>query len=183
MTLPRVLVPMTGRDPHEQHRTATPLDLLFDLTFVIAFAQAASQAAHYLEEGHTTTAIAGFAIAVFAVTWAWINLSWLASAYDTDDVAYRVAVFVEMVGVLIMALGLPAFFHSLDAGEHIDNAVMVAGYIVMRVATIALWLRAARQDRARSRIALTYAPGSGSRRSAGSPSSWQIPRYRSRSGS
>lgn len=28
--------PMTGRDPHERHRVATPLALLFDLTFVVA---------------------------------------------------------------------------------------------------------------------------------------------------
>lgn len=28
---------MTGRDQHEPYRTATPLELLFDLTFVAAF--------------------------------------------------------------------------------------------------------------------------------------------------
>jgi low temperature requirement protein LtrA len=28
---------MSGRDPHEQHRTVTPLELLYDLTFVVAF--------------------------------------------------------------------------------------------------------------------------------------------------
>ena len=37
---------MSGRDPHEPHRVATPLELLFDLTFVIAFGVAASQLAH-----------------------------------------------------------------------------------------------------------------------------------------
>ena len=36
---------MSGRDPHESHRVATPLELLFDLTFVIAFGVAASQLA------------------------------------------------------------------------------------------------------------------------------------------
>ena len=39
---------MSGRDPHEPHRVATPLELLFDLTFVIAFGVAASQLAHML---------------------------------------------------------------------------------------------------------------------------------------
>ena len=39
---------MGGRDPHEENRTATPLELLFDLTFVIAFGLAASQLAHAL---------------------------------------------------------------------------------------------------------------------------------------
>ena len=47
---------MTGRDPHEAHRAATPLELLFDLVFVVAFSQIASQAAHYLELDHVSTA-------------------------------------------------------------------------------------------------------------------------------
>ena len=45
-------VPMTGRDPNEAHRTATPLELLFDLCFVVAVAQAASALHHDLAEGH-----------------------------------------------------------------------------------------------------------------------------------
>ena len=51
---------------------------------------------------------------MFAVTWAWINFSWFASAYDTDDWIYRLTTMVQMVGVLILALGLPEMFESLD---------------------------------------------------------------------
>ena len=36
--------PSSGRDPDEAHRTATPLELLFDLTFVVAFGIAAERA-------------------------------------------------------------------------------------------------------------------------------------------
>ena len=147
---------MVGRDPNEPNRTATPLELLFDLTFVVAFSQAGAQTAHLLELGHWAPAITGFLFAVFAIWWAWINYSWLASAYDNDDIFFRVATMVEMLGVLMLALGLPALFHSLDEGEHVDNGVVVAGYVVMRVATIALWLRAAKHDTARRRTALTY---------------------------
>jgi hypothetical protein len=39
---------LTGRNPGEEHRTATPLELLFDLTFVVAFGIAANELAHYL---------------------------------------------------------------------------------------------------------------------------------------
>jgi low temperature requirement protein LtrA len=148
---------MVGRDPNEPHRASTPLELLFDLTFVVAFSQAGAQTAHLLELGHWAPAIGGFLFAVFAIWWAWINYSWLASAYDNDDIFFRVATMVEMLGVLVLALGLPDLFHSLDAGEHVDNGVVVAGYVVMRVATIALWLRAAKHDAARRRTALTYA--------------------------
>ncbi|MDQ0895571.1 low temperature requirement protein A [Agromyces ramosus] len=148
---------MTGRDPNEAHRSATPLELLFDLTFVVAFSAAGAQTAHLLELGHWMPAIGGFLFAVFAIWWAWINYSWLASAYDNDDIFFRVATMVEMLGVLVLALGLPALFHSLDEGEYVDNGVVVAGYVVMRVATIALWLRVAKHDAARRRTALTYA--------------------------
>jgi low temperature requirement protein LtrA len=147
---------MTGRDPAESHRSATPLELFFDLTFVIAFSQAGSQAAHLLELGHFMPAIIAFSFAVFAISWAWINYSWLASAYDNDDVYFRVATMVAMIGIILIALGMPEFFTSIDGGEDIDNRVVVVGYIVMRIATIALWLRAARHDPAHRRAALTY---------------------------
>ncbi|GAA4368379.1 low temperature requirement protein A [Agromyces bauzanensis] len=148
---------MTGRDPDEPHRAATPLELFFDLTFVVAFSQAGAQTAHLLELGHWGPAIGGFAFAVFAIWWAWINYSWLASAYDNDDIFFRVATMVEMLGVLVLALGLPDLFHSLDEGRHVDNGVVVAGYVVMRVATVTVWLRAAKHDASHRRTALTYA--------------------------
>lgn len=148
---------MRGRDPHEAHRVATPLELLFDLTFVVAFGVAASQFAHLLAEGHIGGAIAGFSFATFAVSWAWINFSWFASAYDTDDWVYRLTTMVQMVGVLILALGVPQLAASIDHGGHLDNRIVVAGYVVMRFAMVAQWLRAARQDPARRAACLTYA--------------------------
>ncbi len=151
------IVRMTGRDPNESHRAATPLELLFDLTFVVAFGQAGEQMAHLLAEGHVWAAIGGFTFAMFAICWAWINFTWFASAYDTDDWFFRIATMVEMVGVIILALGLPTMFHAVDSGEGTGNGVIVAGYVVMRLAMIALWLRVAKQDKLRRRSALTYA--------------------------
>ena len=51
---------------------------------------------------------------------------------------------VQMIGVVILALGLPALFESIDEGEYVDNVVIVAGYVVMRVGLLFQWLRAAR---------------------------------------
>lgn len=157
MTVNHLFTRMTGRDPHEAHRSATPLELLFDLVFVVAFSQIGTQMAHYLELGHTGTAVLGWWFATFAAAWAWINYSWLASAYDTDDVYFRLATMVVMIGVLIVALGVPSVFDSIDEGQILDNGVMVAGYVIMRVATVALWLRVAREDPRRRRTALAYA--------------------------
>jgi low temperature requirement protein LtrA len=148
---------MHGRDPNQDHRAATPLELLFDLTFVIAFGTAANELAHYLAEGHVAAGVIGFAYATFAIAWAWINFSWFASAYDTDDWVFRLVTMVQMVGVLVLALGLPALFASIDRGAIVDNSIMVAGYILMRVAMVFQWLRAARQDPERRSACLTYA--------------------------
>jgi low temperature requirement protein LtrA len=148
---------MSGRDPDELHRVATPLELLYDLTFAVAFAVAGEQLAHLLAEGHFAAGLIAYVIAVFAVCWCWINYSWFASAYDTDDWAFRVATMVQMVGVIVLALGLAPVFHSIDEGHTIDNSVTVAGYVVMRLSMIFLWLRAARQDQPRRRACQTYA--------------------------
>lgn len=157
MTVNHLFTRMSGRDPLEAHRAATPLELLFDLVFVVAFSQVGTQMAHYLELGHTSTALMGWWFATFATAWAWINYAWLSSAYDTDDVFFRLATMVIMIGVLIVALGVPDAFHSIDEGVILDNTVVVAGYVIMRIATIALWLRVARDDPKRRRTALAYA--------------------------
>jgi low temperature requirement protein LtrA len=148
---------MSGRDPTDVHRAATSLELLFDLAFVVAFSVAGSEFAHLIAEGHYGAGLYGFLFAMFAVVWAWINFTWFASAYDTDDWVYRVTTMVQMIGVIILALGLPAVFESIDSGERIDNRAAVVGYVVMRVPMVSQWLRAARQDPARRRTCLTYA--------------------------
>ncbi len=148
---------MVGRDPHEEHRAATPLELLFDLTFVVAFGVAGEQFAHLVAEGHVAAGLAGFAFAMFSIIWAWINFSWFASAYDTDDWIYRVTTMVQMIGVVILALGMPPMFASIDRGVELDNSVMVSGYIVVRVAMVFQWLRAAKHDPEHRPASLTYA--------------------------
>jgi low temperature requirement protein LtrA len=148
---------MGGRDPHEAHRAATPLELFFDLTFVIAFGVAGSQFANEIAEAHFAAGLLGFAFTMFAVIWAWINFTWFASAYDTDDWVFRVVTMVQLLGVLILAMGIEPLFHSLVEGDHVDNAVIVGGYVIMRLALVFQWLRAARQDPARRQTCRRYA--------------------------
>ena len=93
---------MTGRDPTEAHRASTPLELFFDLSFVVAVAAGAAELHHGLAEGHLGTLL-GYAFVFFAVWWAWMNYSWFASAYDTGDVVFRLLTFVIMAGVLVLA--------------------------------------------------------------------------------
>ena len=89
----------------------------------------------------------------FAIWWAWMNYTWFASAYDSDDVVFRLLTFTIMTGSLMLAAGVPDLF---DDGQ---SGVVVAGYAVMRLGMVALWLRAARSHPEGRRTALTYAVG------------------------
>lgn len=154
---PHRLTPMRGRDPAETRRGATPLELLFDLAFVVAFSQTGEHAAHLLAEGHLAAAVGGFTFAALAICWAWINFAWFASGFDIDDWFFRLCTMVQMAGALIVALGVRPLFESIDHGEPFDNTVLVGGYVVMRVAMVAHWLRAAAQAPQYRPTALTYA--------------------------
>ncbi|MBI1882208.1 MAG: low temperature requirement protein A [Chloroflexi bacterium] len=144
---------MRPRSPDEAHRAATPLELFFDLVFVVAVAQAGSRLHHGLAEAHGLEAFISYAMVFFAIWWAWMNFTWFASAYDTDDVPYRLAVFVQLTGALILAAGVPAAFD-----EH-NFTIATIGYVVLRLPLVAQWLRAARSDPARRSTAYRFAIG------------------------
>ncbi len=143
---------MSARDPREPGRASSSLELLFDLIFVTAVASAGTQLQQGVVAGHWS-ALGGFAMTFFAIWWAWLNYTWFASAYDNDDVGFRVLTFVIMGGALILAAGTPELFAS---GQ---SPIVVAGYAVMRFGMALLWLRAAKGDPDRRRVALTYAGG------------------------
>jgi low temperature requirement protein LtrA len=145
--------PLAGRDPDEEHRASTPLELLFDLSFVVGVASAAAELHHGVAEGHVGASVGHYLMVFFAIWWAWMNFSWFASAYDTDDVAYRLLTLVQIAGVLVLAAGVP------DAFEHEDFTIVTIGYVVMRVPLVVQWLRAARDDPERHAVALRYAVG------------------------
>lgn len=129
----RRLIP---RATEEHGRTATPLELLFDLTFVASFAVAGDEFAHGIAEGHWATATVALVFSMFAVVWAWISVSWFASAFDNDDWVCRLLTMVQMAGVIVLAVGLPALLASIARGVVLDNRVMVAGYVIMRLALV-----------------------------------------------
>jgi len=145
-------VPMGPRDSEEPHRAATSLELFFDLVFVVAIASAAGSLHHGLAEGHLD-AIVYFCLVFVAIWWAWVGYTWFASAYDSGDVIFRLLSFVIMAGSLLLAAGVPDLFAD---GQ---SVLVVAGYTVMRLGMVSLWLRAAHGHPEGRRCALTYAAG------------------------
>ena len=149
----RLRTPMKARDTEEKHRVSSPLELLFDLTFVAAIAQVALQLAHKIADGHGSEGILPFLMVFFAIWWAWMNFTWFASSYDTDDVPYRLLTMLQMAGVLVLAAGVPMAFLE-------DNFTpIVVGYFIMRVALAAQWIRAGIENPDGRRTAFRYAGG------------------------
>lgn len=143
---------MRSRDPNESHRVSTPLELLFDLCFVVAVAADAAHLHHAVADGHAARGVLGYAMVFFGIWWAWMNFTWFASAYDNDDAPYRLTVLLQMLGVLVIAAGVHRAFEG-------NFLIMTIGYVVMRVGLVIQWLRAACADRDRRKTALRYVVG------------------------
>ncbi len=131
----RSLFNMTGRSPDQHHRASTPLELFFDLVFVVAIASAAAQLHHGFIANHALEASVSFIMVFFAIWWAWMGFTWFASAFDVDDAPYRILVFVQMFGSLVIASGVPDVFE-----EHSLTRITI-GYSIMRLGLVGLWLR------------------------------------------
>ena len=144
---------MSARDSDEAHRASSPLEALFDLTFVVAVAQVAEQLGGAIKDGQALEAIIPFVMVFFAIWWAWMNFTWFASAYDSDDVPYRLLSLLQMGGVLVLAAGVPAAF------QHADFFGITLGYFIMRVGLVAQWVRAAIENPDGRSTALRYAIG------------------------
>jgi low temperature requirement protein LtrA len=150
---PKIAAPMRGRDPTEEGRAATPLELFFDLVVVVAIALAADRLHLALIEGVGASAPVSYLLVFIAIWLAWVNFTWFASAYDNDDVIFRLSVFVIMTGALVVAAGVPRIF------DRRDFTLGVIGYVIMRIALVTQWVRVAIDDQPRRQAAWRFAIG------------------------
>jgi low temperature requirement protein LtrA len=150
---PHLATPMRGRDPTEEGRASTPLELFFDLVVVVAVALAADRLHHAIVEGLGVASLVSYLLVFIAIWLAWVNFTWFASAYDTDDVVYRLGVLVIMTGALVLAAGVPRIF------DQRDFTLAVSGYVIMRIALVTQWIRVAIDDAPRRETARRFAIG------------------------
>ena len=144
--------PLSPRDPQEGNRTATPLELFADLCYVVAVAQAGLTLHHEIVEGHAAHGLVYFAMAFFAIWWAWLNFAWFNSAYDPDDTLHRLLTLLQIFGSLVLAAGIPRIFEA-------DFTLGVIGYVIMRIGLVLMWLRAAAGHPERRDTAMRYVIG------------------------
>ncbi|GAB3265212.1 hypothetical protein GCM10027425_30560 [Alteromonas gracilis] len=143
----------TMRDHGTEERAATPLELAFDLCFVVAVAFLAAELHHGLADGHAWTALATYALLFVPIWWAWMSYTWFATSFSHDDRWTRILTFAQMGGILAVAAAIPA---AADG----DLLPFAAAYALMRVPLILQWLRSAAADPVHRAFAGTYAAGS-----------------------
>ncbi|HEX5929552.1 MAG TPA: low temperature requirement protein A [Solirubrobacterales bacterium] len=113
----------------------TPLELFFDLVFVLAITQCtALMADHPTWEG-----LAQGLLVLGVLWWAWVGYAWLTSVIDPEEGAVRLVVFAAMAALLIVALCVPEAFDSL-------GLVFALAYGAFRVSHIALFMLASPDD-------------------------------------
>ena len=144
---------MLLRDPHEEGRSSTSLELFFDLVFVVTIASIAQQWHHTIMGGHIASGVFSLAVTMFAVWWAWMGFTWFANFFDPDDVPYRLLVLVQLLASLGLASGIPYVF------EDNDFRIMTGCYVVIRIAMSAQWLRAGRANPHLKRYCIRWATG------------------------
>jgi len=146
--------PVVARSKDEPHRTATPLELFYDLVYVVAIAFVAGELHHAITEWHHVPhAILMYLWIFWCVWWPWNTYTFFASGYDTDDTQFRLASFVQMIGVIVVAIGIkPAF-------QEQKFLYIMLGYLVMRIPYILMWLKVARDDIESRPVAIRYALG------------------------
>ena len=128
--------PLVGRDIDEENRSATPLELFYDLIFVVAIANVAAEFHHAYVNDHIAHGVASFVLVFIAIWWAWNQYTWFASSFDNTSVQFRLVTLWQMIGALVIAAGVGNAFEG-------DFTVVVVGYVIIRCSSILLWLRVA----------------------------------------
>jgi len=127
----------------------TPLELFFDLVFVLALTQCTT----LMAAEPTWTGLGKGFLVLGVLWWAWVGYSWLTSVVDPEEGAVRLVMFGAMAALLVVALCVPDAFG--------DTALLFAiAYGLVRAAHIALFLLASRDQPMMRQSVLGLAGGS-----------------------
>jgi len=118
-----------------EEERVTPLELFFDLVFVLAITQCTALMA-------ASPDWAGIVRGLFVLTvlwWTWAGYAWLTSVVDPEEGAVRIVIFAAMAAMLVAALAVPGSFDD-------DALAFACAYAIVRIAHIGLFLLASRGD-------------------------------------
>jgi low temperature requirement protein LtrA len=139
--IPRVTTAESSRTPHvsatlrEGDDSVKPLELFFDLVFVLA----ATQCTALMAAQPTWEGLAKGLLIIGVLWWSWVGYSWLTSIIDPEEGGVRIAFFVAMAALLVVALCVPGAFDD-------DAALFAGAYAFVRAMHIVLYVVASRDD-------------------------------------
>jgi low temperature requirement protein LtrA len=123
---PRLRLPGKG-----EKRSATWLELFFDLVFVISVAELVRRLGHHI----SVQAVGQFIALFIPVWWCWVGHTVYATRFDTDDIIHRLLTFTMMFAAAIMAKQVPTAFETGSRG-------FAGGYVLARLCLLISYTRA-----------------------------------------
>lgn len=150
MSVIRIAPPQLRTKETEGHRTATWLELFYDLAFVVAVAVVAGR----LLSDVSIAGVASF-FAYFALLWwLWASHTYYADRYDTDDLVYRLLAAGQMVAVVVIAA-------ALSPEEAGSTRAFAYGYAASRWLLLLMYWRAYRHVEETRELVRGYLTGFG----------------------
>ena len=144
----RWLRPPVLRLVDREERSATWLELFFDLCFVAAIAALGVD----LHSDQTWEGYLRFAGLFVPIWWGWMGITWYATAFDTDDVIYRLSLLISMLAIVAIAVNV----RTVKDG---DATGFVISYVIMQAVVAGLYLRARQHAHETQTLTTRYAAG------------------------
>ncbi|HEV3094917.1 MAG TPA: low temperature requirement protein A [Solirubrobacteraceae bacterium] len=113
----------------------TPLELFFDLVFVLALTQCTT----LMARTPTWEGVLKGLLVLGVLWWSWVGYAWLTSVIDPEEGSVRLAMFAAMAALLVAALCVPGAFGR-------EALLFACVYAVVRGAHIVLFGIASRDD-------------------------------------
>ena len=115
----------------------TPLELFFDLVFVLALTQCTT----LMVRTPTWLGLLKGMLVLGMLWWSWVGYAWLTSVVDPEEGSVRLAMFAAMAAFLVAALCVPGAFGS-------EALLFAFAFAAVRTAHIVLFMIASRDDHA-----------------------------------
>jgi low temperature requirement protein LtrA len=122
------------RDESVEPRVS-PLELFFDLVFVLAITQVTA----FMADDPTFAGLGRGLLILALVWWSWGGYAWLTNAVDPDDGRARIVMFAAMAAMLVLALAVPGAFTD-------DGVLFACAYLLVRIIHAGLFWVAAEGD-------------------------------------
>ncbi len=137
----------------DQEASVTPLELFFDLVFVLGLTQVTA----YLADHLTPQGVVRGLLLVALLWWSWTGYAWLGNVVRADEGVVREVMLAAMATMFIFALAIPEAFDDLPGGLYGPVVVPIC-YLVFRLLHLTMLWIVSRNDPGLRRQVVRFAP-------------------------